>query len=153
MEKRDIKGGDFTWGERIQLGKILADKDAPEMTKALNIIECLHGKDHPPIYTLADYIEEIAEGLAFWVQQEQTLYLEHSAEEMEAGYKQFSEAVGEMASIINVAKCYGKCPDEVLEWKYPTVFMHLKVEVESEKFNRRLQKVYEKKQKYASKKR
>lgn len=148
IKKIDIKGGEFTWGQRIALGQIVSDQTKTEYDIANDILECLHGPDHDDVYKCADYLEEIADGLAYWVKKEQEeLALEHSAEELEAGYRQFSESVGNMASIISVAKAYGQNPEEVLNWKYATIFMHLKVEVESEKFNRRLQKVYEKKSK------
>ncbi|MCD7972479.1 MAG: hypothetical protein LUG18_07400 [Candidatus Azobacteroides sp.] len=147
FEKIDVKGGDLTFGQRINLGKIL-EADGREWEKFMAVFECLH--HHKPeieeYKLLYPYFIEIIEGIRHWLEQESSLlFYEPSAEEISAGIKDFSAKVGEFGTIKTLAKNYAKDPDEILEWKYGKVFGILYTDLEEHKFQKRYQKILEKK--------
>jgi len=149
MSKIDIKGGKLTFGQRIELGKIFQSSEN-EIVKFEKVFECLHKfKPKATQYKkLLPYFQDIIEGIAFWIEKEQTmLKYEPTAEEMSAGIIELTKKIGEFGTIKALAKNYSKDPDEILEWEYGKVFGILYTDFEEYEFQKRYDKVIEKKYK------
>lgn len=145
--ERNIEAGEMTYGERIELGKLLAS-EKPEVEKFEGMIEMLHGfKPGVKEYKkYVKYVNRIIDALNRWAERERReLSVPPLPEYTQAGYDKYIESVGEMATLVSLGAKFGKNPEEILEWRYTTVFMILKCEAEQENFNRRLQKVYSQK--------
>lgn len=145
----DIKSGELTFGQRIDLGKILAN-DTSSLEKFQKVFECLH--KFKPIESeypkLLDYFTEIIEGIKFWIECETTmLKYDPSSEEIQAGVKELSKNTGEFSTVKALAKAYHKDPDEILKWEYGKVFGILYTDLEEHKFQLRYNKVIESKYK------
>ena len=147
FSKIDIKAGKLTFGQRIDIGKLMGS-DVSEVEKFEQTFEILHGFK-PKIIEYRKYIgyfSEIIEGLKFWAEKEATmLKYEPTPEEKQAGIKDFSQKVGEFSTVKALAKTYSRDPDEILEWEYGKVFGILYTDLEEHKFNVRYQKVIEQK--------
>lgn len=147
IQRIDIKGGQMTFGQRIELGRIITDKDLTDLDKMKEGMQCLGAKwslrNTPEI---VEYWYEVLGGIKYWIEREQAeLKYEPSAEEKAAGIAQFSLAVGEMATITALAKDYSKDPDDILEWKYGKVYNLLFTNLQSHLFRERLNKELERK--------
>ena len=147
----DVKGGEFTFAQRLELGSILAQKDKPEYEMFLEAIKCLYGREpvgrveYRQAFTLW---QEAIEGLAFWVKVEaEQLKYHPTADENDAGIDRFSSEVGELGTVYSIAKAFGKDPDEILLWKYGKVFGYLRGQKAEADFQRRYQDVMKRKSK------
>lgn len=140
IQEIDIKGGEMTFGQRIELGKIFTDKELSEIEKFEKTFECLHKQTpEPKDYSkLVKYFNDILIGLAFWVQQESIL-LKHNptAKEIRAGVKDLSAKTGDFGTVKALAKNYNQDPDTILEWKYGKVFGILYTDLEEYKYQLR----------------
>jgi len=150
LSKIDIKKGDMTFGQRIELGKILAS-DADEVEKFEKVFFCLH-KFTPKkndYLLLVDYFKEIVEGLKFWIDTEATMLVyEPSVEEKKAGVKELMQNIGEIGTIKALAKAYSQDPDTITDcWKYSKVFGILFTDLEEYKYQVNYNKVIESKYK------
>lgn len=147
IQRIDIKGGQMTFGQRIELGRIITDKELTGIDKMKEGMQCLGVKwslrNTPEI---VEFWYEVLLGIKYWIEREQTeLKYEPSAEEKAAGIAQFSLLVGEMSTITALAKDYSKDPDEILEWKYGKVYNLLFTNLQSHFFRERLNKELERK--------
>lgn len=144
----DIKKGDLTYGQRIELGKILSDTEIGDFERFAQTIKCLYDERPKPIDAaklLKEY-ERIVEGIRFWVEVEtQALHYEPTSEELAAGINEYSKAVGELSTLHSIAKAFSQDPDVVYNWKYSKVFGILLNDLESYKYQQRLQKVHARK--------
>lgn len=136
----DIKGGEMTFGQRIELGKIFSNTELREIDKFEKTFICLH--DHKPkakdYSKLTAYFIEIVQGLGFWAKQESTLLkYEPSVKEKRAGIKELSLKTGDFGTIKALAKNYNQDPDTILQWKYGKVFGILYTDLEEFKYNSR----------------
>lgn len=145
----DVKGGQMTFAQRIELGQILASKELSESAKCIACLRCL-----VPDFSIANlqeylgYWHEVIEGMLWWVQKENAdLKYEPTDEEREAGIEQLYKSTGHMATVMALAKDYGTDPDEIMSWKWGKVFNILYVNLQQHKFERRLMKVHEKRAK------
>lgn len=148
--KINIKAGEMTFGQRIELGKIAASEDS-EKEKFEKVFKCLHKytpneKDYAK---LMDYFKEIIEGLKYWIDTEAVmLKYEPTPEEKRAGVKELMQNIGEIGTIKALAKAYGQDPDTITDcWKYSKVFGILYTDLEESKFQTRYNKVIEDKYK------
>lgn len=145
LVKIDVKAGNMSFGQRIELGKIMAS-EADEVGKFEKVFLCLHNftpkeKDY---LSLVDYFKEIVVGLKFWIETEATMLVyEPTPEEKRAGVKELMQNIGEFGTIKALAKAYSIDPDEVLKWKYAKVFGILYTDLEESKFQTRYNKVIE----------
>ena len=149
MSKIDVKVGKLTFGQRIELGKIMSE-DIDEEQKFLKTFKCLYNYEAKPIFykSLLSDFEEIIEGLKFWMIQESTLLkYEPTPEELKAGIKELSIRTGEMGTIKALAKAYSCDPDNVLKWEYGKVFGILFTDLEEYKYQVKYNKVVESKYK------
>lgn len=140
----DIKAGKMTYGQRIELGIILSNKDKNDFELFSDVFKCLYGRV-PAASQIAKYIpffKEVIEGMLFWIEQESTmLKYEPSIEERRAGIKELSAKVGDLGIIKAIAKDYKKDPDEIFNWEYSKVFGILYTDLEESKYRKRYQEV------------
>lgn len=140
LSKIDIKAGEMTFGQRIEIGKIFSNNKLTDLDKFEKTFECLHDyKISPKEYSeLVEYYFQIIAGIESWVQKESTmLKYEPSAKERRAGIKELSIKTGELGTIKALAKNYNKDPDEILLWKYGKVFGILYTDLEEYKYQSR----------------
>ena len=104
QSKKDVKAGTITYGEYI--GLRMAINDTKEEVQIIqDVINVLHGDTliKPKDYlneALSIYIKEIAEGLRFWLQQENDkLDITPTSEQIRAGIKEYSEKIGVSGTI------------------------------------------------------
>lgn len=149
MKKIDIRGGQMTFGQRIELGRILTDAHLPEAAKMIAAMRCLDPDwKTTEMPQSIDYFAEVIEDLTYWAKREASeLRYEPTEEEQSAGIGQLSKLTGEMGTIMALAKDYGKDPDEVLEWKYGKVFNILYTNLQSHLFQKRLAQLRERREK------
>lgn len=147
IQRIDIQGGQMTFGQRIELGRIITEKELTPIDKMKEGMQCLGAKwSLRNTSEIVEYWYEVLMGIKYWVEREQTeLKYEPSAEEKAAGIAQLSLVVGEMATITALAKDYSKDPDEILEWKYGKVYNLLFTNLQSHLFRERLNKELERK--------
>ena len=147
MKKVDIKGGQMTFGQRIELGRIVSDKDLSEYKKFRACMVCLD-----PKWTVRDmprsmkYWEAVLEGISYWVQREAVeLKYNPTPEELAAGIEAFTLHTGEMTTIMAIAEQFNTDPDIILEWKYGKVFNILFTNLQAHLYRERLNKQLAKK--------
>lgn len=144
---RDIKSGDFTYGERIALGRLLAQEKS-EYQLIKGVIEILHEVEITPddALNLREYVATIIEDFGKWLERENTeLHIEPTPEEVQAGVEQLSKACGDMGVVVSLAEKYQCSFEQVYKMPYVEVFTIQKVGVERQKFERRLNEVYRRK--------
>lgn len=144
MKKIDIKGGKFTYTQRIELGKIIAS-ETTDYDKFTQILKCLNIRQSKSILLLG-YFEEIIEGLQYWFERESVmLRYEPSMEEVAAGIQDYSKNIGDFGTVKSLAKAYNQDPDTILNWEYGKVFGILYTDLEEYKYNQRYNRELEKK--------
>lgn len=145
--KIDIKKGEMSFGQRIELGKIFSS-NADELLKFEQVFVCLHNfKPKLNEYLkLTDYFSEIVNGIAHWVNVESImLKYEPTPEEKLAGVKELAIKIGEMATVDAMAEKYSLDPDVILTWNYSKVFGILFTDLEKSKYQKRYRNVIDKK--------
>lgn len=141
MSQVDVKGGQLTFGQRIELGQIITDPALTEYQKFNLCMVCLN-----PEWSVAHlrksikYWEEVLDGIRYWVERERELKYNPTPEELAAGVEALALAVGEMSTIMALAKDFGKDPDVILGWKYGKVYNILFTNLQSFLFRDRLNK-------------
>ncbi len=142
MNYIDVKGGQMTFGQRIELGKIITDDTLTEYQKFKQAMLCLDPTwQVHEIDTTLGYWYEVIEGISHWVHREAVeLKYKPTADELAAGVEALGLAVGEMSTIMALAKDYAQDPDEILKWKYGKVFNILYTNLHSFLYRERLEK-------------
>lgn len=140
FKERDIVAGDFTYGERIELVRILSNDDATDFEKTRDMIELLH--DEKPtaeqLAMYAPYASRIAKGINEWLKREhQECYVEPTADQKDAGIEKYAQEVGEMGGIVYLAESRNWTFEQVLKLPYTEVFTIWKVEASRTRFDRR----------------
>lgn len=148
LSKIDVKAGNMTFTQRIELGKIFQEESS-EITKFEKTFQCLYNytpkiRDYKK---LLNHFEEIIEGLKFWIESERLLKYEPTPEEIRAGIKELSNKIGEFGIIIELARDFGKDIDEIGNYKYNKIFAILLSDLEKFKYRQRLNKALEQKHK------
>ncbi|MDR1459461.1 MAG: hypothetical protein LBI60_04540 [Bacteroidales bacterium] len=147
LNKIDIKGGEFTFEQRNDLGELFSSGKT-EVEKFKGAFKILHGididfSDTEQIKNYIEYFEEIIDGLRFWFEGEKKLLAyKPEPEEIRAGIKELSEKIGVLGTIKALAKNYSQDPDTILKWKYGKVFGILYADLEEYKYQKRLHKQY-----------
>ena len=127
IQRIDIKGGQMTFGQRIELGRIITDKELTDIDKMKEGMQCLDVKwSLRNTSEIVEYWYEVLLGIKYWIEREQT----------ELKYE---------STITALAKDYSKDPDEILEWKYGKVYNLLFTNLQSHLFRERLNKELERK--------
>lgn len=142
----------MSFGQRIELGKILGDDTLTDYERFKRCMVCID-----PLFNVIDireavkYYDELLQGILFWVEREKKeLQYNPTAEELAAGIEVFSMAVGEMTTIMALAKDYGQDLDEILKWKYGKVYNILFTNLQSHLFHERLSRRMQEKAKAES---
>lgn len=147
----DVKGGDLTYGQRLELGGILVNREGKkEYEVFLDTIECLYGRK--PLkneYKQAvQLFKSAVEGYVFWMEaEEKHLKYTPTKEEKDAGLDKYAAEVGEIGTAYAMAEKFGKDPDEILGWKYGKVFHYLRKQKAEGDFQRRYSEVMARKNK------
>lgn len=155
IRKVDIIGGQMTFGQRIELGRIFTDLRTTQADKFRMTMECIH-PGFKPSYTVWElaYFEEILKGIQHWIKREKNeLHYKPSAEEISAGIELLTLRVGEMGTITALAEKFSQDPDTILTWKYAKVFNILFNNLQSYLYKDRLEKQLAKKREMESKQR
>lgn len=141
----DVLSDAFLFGHRLAIGKLVAGFD--ELALFKGTIEALH--DFTPqtkhFGKLYPYVVYVLDGIRQWAEREKQLHYEPTAEEKQAGIAELSKKLKEFSTIDAIAKRMGISHDDALQLPYATVYMMLLKDLEQSKFERRLQKVYERK--------
>lgn len=147
----DIKGGKLTFAQRIELGDIFGNAEISDAEKFERAIKCICGKKPRP-HQYSQYIEifrAIVEGLQYWCDAEaKMLHCEPTADEQAAGIEEYSKNIGIFGTVKAIAKTFGQDPDAVLQWEYGKIFSILYTDLEDYKYQRRINKVIERKYKF-----
>lgn len=142
----DMWGGEFTYGNRIELGNIFAEEGKTEYARLKAAFREIYGYSCrlvPFRYRLS-MLNDIAQGLLSWVEREQKLLkYKPTPNELAAGIKELSERVGAMSTIKAIAKTYGRDPDEVLQWNYGKVFGILFTDLEEFNYQSKYNRILE----------
>ena len=152
LERIDIKAGKLTYGQRIDLGDLLASEKS-EVEKFKETFRILHDKtpdfsNMKEMQMYVEYFQQIAAGLQFWFEKEkQLLDYKPEPEEIRAGIKELSEKIGFFGTIKTLARNYSQDPDDILKWEYGKVFGIVYTDFEEFKYQKRLHKQYEQKNK------
>lgn len=137
MTKIDVKAGDLTFGQRIELGYILQDPKTDEFDKMSAGLKALGYRSVNPIKRVK-YWKEVLEGMLYWAKRERELQYNPTAEEKAAGIHELSKLIGDMGTVLALAKDFSVDPDEVLRWKYGKVYNILYVNLQNYLFEKRL---------------
>lgn len=154
-EQVDVRGGRCTYGQMIELGRVLEkagmSADTGEVATIRALISALHPNVEAAInVTNVMYASNISQGVRFWREREaDRLRYEPTAEEKMAGYEALSRAIGPAGVASTIAEKFGVSggPDEVFKWPYASVFMVLLIDLERFKFQKRLQDIRDNKRK------
>lgn len=142
---RNIKEGDMTYGERIELGRIMRNEDMSDYERIRQVVLCLHDIDVQPkeAAELAQYVLQVIEGLSFWVEQErQQLHIPPTPEETQAGIEEMGKAIGDLGNVVTLAEAFHCSFETIYKKPYTEVFAIQKVHTERAKYERRLNQVY-----------
>lgn len=142
-------GCTITFGERIELGKIFSKDWKLNETGLIDAVFSLL-YDIPEalinVHTVV-HTENIIKGIASWIDLEKlNLHIDPTDEQKAAGISRF-ERLGYFPTIKALAAEYNKDFDEVLAMPYTMVYTILWSDAEEAKYNRRLQKIQERKAK------
>ena len=147
----DVKGGELTYGQRIELGGILANPTGrSEYELFVDTMQCLYGFK-PTANEFKRYIplfKSAVEGIAFWIKAEsEQLKYTPSQEEKDAGVERYAKEVGEIGTAYAIAKEFSMDPDTILGWKYGKVFGYLRKQKADGDFQRRYNDIIARKHK------
>lgn len=144
IERVDIKAGELKYWQRIELGRILTSTELDDTQRFLKAIECMVERE----LEISEYVEamayfqEIVAGITLWVERENSeLQYTPTTQELQAGIEELSKEVGDFGTANELAKNYGKTPEEVLDWEYHVVFAILRDDAKKNKYRTRLTKI------------
>lgn len=148
FKKRDIEGGQFTFGERIMLGRIFREEEVPDIERTKQIIEVLHDKRVNTLQAirLMPYALEVAKAFVAWIEREERECSVPPLEEAkQAGIETLAKNCGDMASVVDFAERFGWSFEQVYKMPYMDAFTLWKIDAERGKYQRRLQNVLKRK--------
>lgn len=140
----DIIGGEFTYGNRIAIGNIFGDEKKGIYRRLKEAHSEIYGYSCRWLPKRWRYkrLTAMAEGIRFWVEQEQAkLNYTPTADELAAGIEELGKKVGALSTIKSLAKTFATDPDVILRWPYSKVFGFLHLELQESNFNRRFSAV------------
>lgn len=124
IQKIDVKAGELTFGQRIELGKIFSGKDDGLFNALLKFEKtfvCLH--NYQPTLKqykkLAPYFKDIIAGLKYISDRETAMQYEPLISEIASTHNHIiteSKVVKELANNLRIT------PEELLQWKYSDVY-------------------------------
>lgn len=146
---KDLQDGNISFGQYIDLREALVsyskNKDTLQLYKT--IFATLKGKEYQIDFadqTNIEFVNQVIKELYTWQQREEkTLISSSTAQELQAGIKEFSQQVGWLGIVIPLSKDYHISPDTLLDtWKYKEVYSVLFYENQKTKYEQRLSKAY-----------
>lgn len=146
---KNIQEGNILFGQYIDLREALVtyskDKDIYSLYKSFFAI--LKGKDYKIDFkenATIEFINSAIKELYIWQQREEkTLQGTTTAQEEQAGIKEFSQQVGWLGIVIPLCKDFAISPDTLLDtWKYKEVYSVLFYENQKAKYEQRLTKIF-----------
>lgn len=146
----DVMGGRCTYGEMVELGRVL-DSNIARSGNEREAIKLIINVLHPEIIpafdaTTVSYVKRVIDGVRFWREQEaEKLKYTPSAEEKQAGYEALAKITGPTGIASTIAEKFGVegGPDAVFKWPYATVFSVLRIDLERYKFQKKLQDIHD----------
>ena len=145
LTKRNIAAGDFTFGERIAMGRIFdTSKEMTDIERTKQVIYCLHDKtiDDREAEQWHEYALEVCEAYVGWVNREnQECSVPPQEEAIRAGIEQCAKECGDMACVVDMAERFGYSFEQVYKMPYIDVFTIWKVDAARARFRRRLDDV------------
>ena len=140
FKERDIAGGDFLYGERIELVRIITNNESTDFEKIRDIMKLLHDIDITPrdAASLFLYVSKIIEGINGWLTREKDeCYVPPTPDQMAAGIEKMAEEVGDMGGVVSIAEQRGWTFEQVLKMPYTEVFTTWKVNAASARYDQR----------------
>lgn len=142
--RKDVKV-DITYGERIELGALLATQNEEDYYYLSNAFKILYKRNMSGIkeYKMfaEDFQSNVIDGIVYWMELEREyLSSEATSDEIAAGANEMKTA--KMGTIYKLARDYGQDPDTILEWKYTKVFGILWNDAELARYEKRLNEIH-----------
>lgn len=136
---------DMSYQQRLSLGELFNRQ--PSETEAIMESYKIIYKKEPSLKDLAHYIkedfEDMLEGLKIWIDSEaEYLHYEPTPEEISAGINQLKCP---LSTAVSIGKDFGLMPNDVLERPYSEIFTILWSNNENAKFEKKLQKIMNRK--------
>jgi hypothetical protein len=73
IQRIDIQGGQMTFGQRIELGRIITEKELTDIDKMKEGMQCLGVKwNLRNTSEIVEYWYEVLMGIKYWIEREQT---------------------------------------------------------------------------------
>ncbi len=138
----------FSYGQRIELGKLFADDEATDVDKFKGAFRICYDYEVRAVEfkTLMPIFESIANGLKYWLEAENAMLAsEPSADEVAAGCREYAQKVGELGQVVSIAKDFSILPNDLLKRPYSEIFGIMVADHERAKFEKRLNEVMTKK--------
>lgn len=144
---RNVAAAEFTYAQRIELGKIFGDEQRSEYRRLVDAYKVLYGYSPRWLPFAFRYrrLQRLLEDFGRWIEIEQAqLDYKPDAAEIAAGVEELGKRIGAMGTLKALAKAYSTQPDKVLRWGYATVFGILYTDLQEYYYNKRLTKEREK---------
>lgn len=139
----DIRQMRHTFGQHLELRKAVKMDGDAEVFAA--VVEVVTGHQVKPSDYDGKLYKVVTECIKAFAEVEkitgEKLSRPRTADEIAAGVERLSDAVGDMGTIITLAKSFGQRPNDVLEWTYGEVFAALLVDKETSEYERRMMKI------------
>lgn len=148
LGKVDMKGGEFTYGNRIVFIDIFRDKSLSEYQQLKAAFREIYGYSPRllPIRMRYRWLMEIVEGIAYWCEVEQReLDYTPTADEVAAGVEDYQKKIGILGTIEALAEKFSQDPDTILRWSNSKVFGFLRKDLLEAKYRRRYDEVIRRK--------
>lgn len=147
---RDISEGDLTYGERIELGRIVRDENMGDYQRIKEVCQCLYDVEVTPEQAvhLTDHVAKVLTDIIDWMKKEQQeFYIPPTPEEERARIQDLTKACGDMGDVVSLAESFQCSFEEVYNKPYLEIFTIHKVHAERTRYERRLNKVYQERKK------
>jgi hypothetical protein len=144
IRKRDIAGGQFTYGEYLRLVQIFSKDTLSDIEICKEVIECLHNKRvglFSAIYLLP-YCKEINEALLQWIEREKReCYVPPTSDQIAAGIDRMNKEIGVIGGVISIAEQFGWSFEHIYAMPYTDVFVINKRNAAVSRYQRREQQI------------
>ena len=149
LKEVDIKSGRLTYGQRIELGKILGSKDS-EVEMFEKALKCMYDIDVKPKHykKYLGVFQNIVDGIVHWVKLEsENLRYDPTPEEKRAGIEKLANDIGEFGTVKALASRFNVDPDEIFKWQYGKVYGILATDLKEYKYQTKLNNIINEKYK------
>lgn len=139
----DVRGGEFTFGNRIEVGRVMSDAKLTDLERLRGVMtELVPGWKLVNAQRDLLYYLDVMEVVQQWAEREKKfLHREPSDLQKRAGVARFSERFGQFPTLIALAERFKLDPDTILDWRYAKVFNILVEDLERSEYLTRLSKL------------